>query len=192
MFKAECKCFETAHWPQGSRPQLTRTRTHLPRPPAHSPVSFASPSRPQHGRWPHSGASGPRASLNVWLPGGLPLRHRLSVFTLGGSPGSPTELSSCLSSPLMWGHSHLTPTIKQAQNSDPVGTWRGARPLPQVSVSRRFDSPRLPDRHQPAQGLPGNLCPKGPQALSCQGYDSGLVACEGLWLEQSKPPVSAP
>lgn len=39
--------------------------------------------------------------------------------------------------------------------------------------------------------LPDSLCAEGPQALTCQGYASGLVACEGLWLEQAKPASSA-
>lgn len=91
---------------------------------------------------PQGGASGPRTTLNVWLPGGLSPETQ-TVFTLGGTPGSLPEPSFCLFTNV--GQSHLSPTIGQAQNSDPVGTWGGTRPLPQVSISKRFDSPRVPD-----------------------------------------------
>lgn len=133
---------------------------------------------------PQGGASGPRTALNVWLPGGF--SPETDVFTLGSTPGSLPEPSFYLFTDV--GQNHLNLTIEQAQNSDPVGTWEGTRPLPQVFLGGLTALGSL--LALVTQGLPDNLSPKGPQALACQGYDSGLVACEGLWLEQSKPPHS--
>lgn len=74
-----------------SQPELS-SQGHLPTV-AHSESQLSS-------RW----SLGPQgSSVNVWVPRASPLRHRLCVFTLGGSPGSLSELSSCLTSSLMWG-----------------------------------------------------------------------------------------